>query len=117
MPLPVVAGLSSIALRVGGSAGRLVLQSFIGGVGGISTKVKWNGPHVQKSIRAGMTKRINLAAQMTRDQVVRNVRRPVTKIKKANFNFERDLLSQAKIMEAVRLSSKKKKFIHLEEIC
>ena len=83
MPLPVVAGLSSIALRVGGTAGRLVLRSFVGGIGsgGISTKVKWNGPHVQKSIRVGMTKRINLAAQMTRDQVVRNVRRPVSKFK------------------------------------
>jgi len=40
----------------------------------------------------------------------------VTKIKKSNFNFEEDLLSQAKIMDAIRLSSKKKKFIHLEEI-
>ena len=40
----------------------------------------------------------------------------VTKIKKSNFNFENDLLSQAKILDAIRLSNKKKKFIHLEEI-
>ncbi len=40
----------------------------------------------------------------------------VTKIKKADFNFEKDLLSQAKIMNAIRLSSEKKKFVYLEEI-
>ena len=35
---------------------------------------------------------------------------------KSNFNFEEELLSQAKVMEAVRLSNIKNKFIKLEEI-
>jgi hypothetical protein len=38
------------------------------------------------------------------------------KKKKCDFNFEDDLLKQAKILEAVRLSNKHKKFIYLEEI-
>jgi dTDP-3,4-didehydro-2,6-dideoxy-alpha-D-glucose 3-reductase len=40
----------------------------------------------------------------------------ISKIKKSNFDFEADLLKQAKILEAARLSNKKKKFIYLEEI-
>ncbi len=83
MPLPVIAGLSSIAVRVGGSVGKLVLRSFVGGIGGpsISTKVKWNGPHVQRSIRKGMGLRIKLAAEAVKNQTKRNIRRPVQKIK------------------------------------
>ena len=40
----------------------------------------------------------------------------IMKITKCSFNFERELLSQARVMEAVRLSNNKKKFITLEEI-
>ncbi len=40
----------------------------------------------------------------------------IIKNKKCDFNFEEDLLKQAKILEAVRLSNKNKKFIYLEEI-
>jgi len=40
----------------------------------------------------------------------------IMKKKKCDFNFEDDLLKQAKILEAVRLSNKHKKFIYLEEI-
>jgi len=36
--------------------------------------------------------------------------------KKSSFNFERDLLNQAKIMDAHRISSKEKRFIELDEI-
>jgi dTDP-3,4-didehydro-2,6-dideoxy-alpha-D-glucose 3-reductase len=41
----------------------------------------------------------------------------IKKNEKSDFNFEEDLLAQAKIMEAVRLSNKMKKFIHIEDIC
>ncbi|WP_048118414.1 Gfo/Idh/MocA family protein [Nitrosopumilus adriaticus] len=40
----------------------------------------------------------------------------ISNIKKCDFNFEDDLLKQAKILEAVRLSNKKKKFVYLEDI-
>ncbi|BDQ31824.1 NDP-hexose-3-ketoreductase [Nitrosopumilus zosterae] len=40
----------------------------------------------------------------------------IFKFKKSSFNFEEDLLKQAKILEAARLSSKKKKIIYLDEI-
>ncbi len=40
----------------------------------------------------------------------------ITKIKKASFNFEEDLLNQAKVMEAVRLSHKNKKPIFISDI-
>ena len=40
----------------------------------------------------------------------------IMKITKCSFNFERELLSQARVMEAVRLSNSKKKYIALEEV-
>ena len=36
--------------------------------------------------------------------------------KKSTFNFERDLLNQAKVMQAHRISSKEKRFVELDEI-
>ena len=80
MALPALTGLASIAVRLGGSAGRLALRSVIGG-GGVSTKIKWHGPQVQKNIRKGMGIRIKLAAEAVKNQTKRNIRRPVTKIK------------------------------------
>ena len=35
---------------------------------------------------------------------------------KSSFNFEKDLLSQAKVMEAARISNKEKKFILLDDL-
>ena len=40
----------------------------------------------------------------------------ISNIKKADFNFENDLLKQSKVLEAIRLSNKNKKFIYLEDI-
>ena len=40
----------------------------------------------------------------------------IMKNKKSDFNFEEDLLKQAKNLEAIRLSNKNKKFIYLDEI-
>ena len=37
-------------------------------------------------------------------------------IKSANYNFEEDLLNQARIMEAHRLSNKENRFVNLSEI-
>jgi len=42
--------------------------------------LKWFGGTVHKNIRVGMQKRIKVAAMMLRDQVVRNISRPVTKL-------------------------------------
>ena len=36
--------------------------------------------------------------------------------KKSPFNFEIDLLNQAKIMDAHRISSKEKRFVELDQI-
>jgi hypothetical protein len=40
----------------------------------------------------------------------------ISKQKKSLFNFEKDLENQAKVMEAHRISSEKKKMIFLDEI-
>jgi len=37
-------------------------------------------------------------------------------IESATYNFEEDLLSQAKVMEAHRLSNKENRFVNLSEI-
>jgi len=37
-------------------------------------------------------------------------------IKSASYNFEVDLLNQAKVMEAHRLSNKENRFVNLSEI-
>jgi hypothetical protein len=44
-------------------------------------KINWHGQKVKRNIRLGMEQRIKLAAMMLRDQTVRNISRPVTKIK------------------------------------
>ena len=40
----------------------------------------------------------------------------ITDEKRSSFNFEKELLSQAKVMEAHRMSFKEKKFINIDEI-
>lgn len=69
----IAAGAASTLLR-GAFARRAAQARF-------TARIQWFGGKVQKNIRTGMTRRINLAAQLTRDKVVLNIRRPVTKFK------------------------------------
>ena len=48
---------------------------------GTRMQLKWYGNEVKRNIKIGMTTRLRLAAQLLRDQVVRNISRPVRKYK------------------------------------
>ena len=57
----------------------------------------------------------NIAIDQT-ELMIKTFYEEIMKINKSNFNFEEELLAQAKVMEAVRLSNIENKFIKLEEI-
>jgi hypothetical protein len=78
MAFPLVFGA---AMRVVG--GRSLGAAFLGGGEPVVARVRVKSyrKEVEKDIRLTMTQRLKLAGQITRDQIVRNISRPVRKYK------------------------------------
>lgn len=78
MVLPFAA-LAARTAATGVARGLLGRSAARAGTARFTTRIQWFGPKTLKGIRGGMDSRLKIAAQLTRDKVVLNIRKPVLK--------------------------------------
>jgi dTDP-3,4-didehydro-2,6-dideoxy-alpha-D-glucose 3-reductase len=94
--------------EIWGSKGNIILNRAYAVPSNFETKIKLEKDDENEIIK-------NIPVDQTAI-MIKTFYEEIMKINKSDFNFEVELLSQAKVMEAVRISNEKNEFIKLEEI-